>query len=218
MSIAPPTTLKSASIGKLLIRCLWILLILGGVSILLSLVDVLLAVLYTFLAPVDAVQALIAVLLNIAVIVMALIWLYRLHEDLARIYGSYPITPGGSLARFMIPFYNLWGIWNTLGTIANHFKAEAVTERQGKDLSTFIPWFYVAALASNLLNRLILQQTLIDASEPEPVLFLLTSIVDTLLTYVQLQIAKSVISGVRNKVLNTVASSEPPNDSFDNPF
>jgi len=50
--------------------------------------------------------------------------MYRLHLDLSNIFPGYPLSPGGSLARLNIPLYNIWGIWNTFATIADHFKRE----------------------------------------------------------------------------------------------
>ncbi|MBD3882795.1 hypothetical protein IFO70_13565 [Phormidium tenue FACHB-886] len=88
------------------------MLILGGVSIVFALIGLVLpynssSLLVGAIASLDALQALSGVILNLVVIIMALVWLHKIHQDLQSLYGTCPITPGGAVARFMIPLYNL---------------------------------------------------------------------------------------------------------------
>jgi hypothetical protein len=50
-----------------------------------------------------------------------LVWLHRVHRDLAEIVLGYPISPGGAVARVSIPLYNLWGNWQVFNTISDQF-------------------------------------------------------------------------------------------------
>jgi hypothetical protein len=49
-------------------------------------------------------------LLLIISFVVFLVWIFRVHEDLGRLFPGYEISPHGALARVAIPFYNLYGI------------------------------------------------------------------------------------------------------------
>jgi hypothetical protein len=57
---------------------------------------------------------------------VSVIWVYRLHQDLAALYGSYPITPRQALARNFIPVYGIWGVWSVYTTISKSLQQNGV--------------------------------------------------------------------------------------------
>lgn len=66
----------------------------------------------------------ITIWINRLLIIVILIWLYRLHASLRITERNYPISPWGAIARFIIPFYSFWGIWNIFATLAQQFKLQ----------------------------------------------------------------------------------------------
>lgn len=192
--------LHSTGIFKVLNQTLWILVILCAISAFISLVDIVLpTVIHPIFALIDTSVARFIVIVDLITIVMALIWLFRLHKDLNAIYQEYPITPGNALTQFMVPFYNIWGIGNTLGTIASYFQTETTTEIFGNTLQSLIPWLYAMSILSSLLNRSLLAMNLITEY---PVIYLITGIVDLSLTWVRLQILQTTYQAIRIKALN----------------
>jgi hypothetical protein len=82
------------------------------------------------------------------------IWLYFLHRVLKWTFKSYPIRPWGAVARYAIPLYKIWGIWNIFSTLANHLindQEEAITH-QGRVLKRWIPRLYVGIVLSILVG------------------------------------------------------------------
>ena len=191
--------LHSTGIYKVLNQTLWILFILCGISAFISLVNIVLpSNIFSAFALFDASIASFIVIIDLVTIVMALIWLFRLHKDLNAIYQEYPIAPGSALLQFMVPFYNIWGIGNTLGTIASYLKSEATTEMFGNTLKSLIPWLYAMSILSSLLNRVLLTVNLTEY----PVIYLITGIVDLSLIWVRLQILQTTYQAIRTKALN----------------
>lgn len=89
------------------------------------------------------------------VFLLSLVWLHRVHGYLRTHLPDYPITPWGAVARFVIPFYSFWGIWNTLNTLAQRLKVqEAKLAHLGTSLSRWIPWLYITLFGSNILDRM----------------------------------------------------------------
>ncbi|MEQ8382610.1 MAG: hypothetical protein RH949_09600 [Coleofasciculus sp. A1-SPW-01] len=88
------------------------------------------------------------------IFLLSLVWLHRVHAYLRSHEPDYPITPWGAVARFAIPFYSLWGIWNTLNTLAQRLKQEAKLAHLGTSLSRWIPWLYITLFGSNILDQM----------------------------------------------------------------
>ncbi|HEY9647410.1 MAG TPA: hypothetical protein V6C88_13615 [Chroococcidiopsis sp.] len=203
-----PATLKSTGIAGVMMPTLKVRLWFAIASALFSLTEVVLPFVYAPLEPLDAIVASLALLINLITLVMALIWIYRLHVDLRQLYPDYPITPGGALARFMIPFYNIWGIWNTLMTIAGRFKTEDdIIQAAGNRVKANVPIFYAVSITSNILNRITLQQTLENPESVSAVLVLITTLVDVGLSYILIEIARAAIAGINQKA--TMPSPSP---------
>jgi len=142
-------TLKSKGVGQKLIYLLWIGLALSGLSFIFSLLEVSIPLIYyIYFELIDGFVALISLPIVLIVAIISLIWMYRLHFDLLNIFPDYPISPGGSLARLIIPIYNIWGIWNTFATIADHFKKEIMPtiKHAGESLYLWLPLLYIASI------------------------------------------------------------------------
>lgn len=200
-----PNSLKSAAIAKILIPALWIRLGLGALSVLFSLIEVILPPIYTVLAPLDGLQAIVGIAIALGTVILALIWIRQIHQDLPQLYGEYPISPNQSLARFMIPFYNIWGIWDTLNVMAQRFIGENITENFGRSIKSFLPAFYGVAIASNVLNRTLLRQQLTEGESPAPFLLLVTAIVDLGLSFILLQLGIAIANGVASKASSKIS-------------
>lgn len=196
-------SLKSAGVGRLLVRLLWVLLGFGIASTLLSLLQVIAQPLYQLLASLDALISIVTSLFNLTSIIVFLIWLYRLHADLRNLFKEYPITPGGAIARFLIPIYSLWGIANTLSTFADRFKVEGDDfTRLSEQVRSLITPLYVFMMGSNFVNR-------IAAKNPQDKFlafwFLLSCILDLGFTAVLLQLAKTMQTAITQKAKRAIS-------------
>jgi hypothetical protein len=70
------------------------------------------------------------------IIVIYLIWIYRVHMDLNALFRSYPRSPGAAIACSLIPFYSFYGLPSTYLMIGQHFQHETNgVEKQGRRIS-----------------------------------------------------------------------------------
>ena len=195
--------LESKGIGQKLITLLWIGLALSGLSFMFSLSEVSISsIYYAYFELIDVLVSLFALLIVIITIILFLIWMYRLHFDLSNIFPDYPISPGGCLARLIIPIYSIWGTWNVFATIANHFKREAepTIAHAGKNLYLWLPLLYLASIVSGIMGRLGLSGAF-SGGDVVPILFLVAAI-DVFLSVVWLQMARIIFS-VINDLIST---------------
>ncbi|MCF2147031.1 DUF4328 domain-containing protein [Desmonostoc muscorum LEGE 12446] len=194
-------SLKSAGVGKLLVRLLWLVLGIGLVSTLFSLLQVIAQPIYQLLAFFDGLVSIVSLIVGLISMIVFLIWLHRLHADLKNLFQEYPITPGGAIARFLIPIYSLWGMANTLSTFADRFQGEGgdLTSLSEKVRSLIAP-LYGFIIGSNALNRIAFTEA---AKNPEdkflPIWFLLSCILDLGLTAILLQLAKTMRTAITQK-------------------
>ncbi|QHG18472.1 DUF4328 domain-containing protein [Nostoc sp. ATCC 53789] len=200
-------SLKSASIGRLLVRLLWVLLGFGVASTLLSLLQLIAKPLYQLLASLDALISIVTLLFSLTSIIVFMIWLYRLHADLRDIFKEYPITPGGAIARFLIPIYSLWGIANTLSTFADRFKGEGEDlTRLSEQVRSLIGPLYGFMIGSNLLNRLAFTEAVKNPEDKFlPFWFLFSCILDLGLTAILLQLAKTMQTAITQKAKSAIS-------------
>jgi hypothetical protein len=200
-------SLKSAGIGRLLVRLLWVLLGFGVASTLLSLLQVIAKPLYELLASLDALLSIVTLLFSLISIIVFMIWLYRLHADLKDIFKEYPITPGGAIARFLIPIYSLWGIANTLSTFADRFKGEGEDlTRLSEQVRSLIGPLYGCMIGSNLVNRLAFTEAVKNPEDKFlPFWFLFSCILDLGLTAILLQLAKTMRTAITQKAKSAIS-------------
>ncbi|MCW3128878.1 MAG: hypothetical protein N2V75_02070 [Methanophagales archaeon] len=192
--------LKSKGIGQKLITLLWIGLALSALSLVFSLLEVSASsIYYTYLELIDGLVALFILPIALVIIILFLIWMYRLHFDLSNIFPGYPISPGGSLARLIIPIYNIWGIWNTFATIADHFKREPEPRiaHAGESLHFWIPLLYIVLIAASIVDR-ILRGLFSIGRDVAPILFLAEAISNVFVIVVWLQMVRIIFSGTNN--------------------
>jgi hypothetical protein len=200
-------SLKSAGVGRLLVRLLWVVLGVGLVSTLFSLLQVIAQPLYQLLAFLDGLISIISLILGVTSVIVFLIWLHRLHADLKNLFQEYPISPGGAIARFLIPIYSLWGIANTLSTFADGFKNEGgdLTSLSEKVRSLIAP-LYGLMIGSNTVGRIAFTEAAKNPNDKFlPVWFLLSCILDVGLTAILLQLAKTMRTAITQKAKRAIS-------------
>ncbi len=141
----------------------------------------------------DAIVALLLGLNFFVCIVIYLVWLYKVHNDLREMNSSYPITPGGALRRVMIPFYNLYGLWNVYSTMATYFKESGSTHEAGKKLAIYTPIYYFLYIVTSSINSFLNMQS---DYNPYSFIWVVTFVGDAVLVISYILIIKVVISGV----------------------
>ncbi|MEG4343596.1 hypothetical protein QUB70_09940 [Microcoleus sp. A003_D6] len=191
------TPLKSHGVSRLLMQFAWANVSLNIVSLLLTSLK---AIAPTIEAPVQGLQQILLIVtipVVLILIVLFLVWLYRLHVDLKVLFNDYPITPGGAVARFIIPIYSIWGIWNALSTFANRFNQEGgELAKSAEYINSTIGGLYFLTITSNMLNREYSRMQR-ESPEIEPLwLFLLNDIVALGLSVMLLLMVKSMSSSV----------------------
>jgi hypothetical protein len=200
-------SLKSAGVGRLLVRLLSVVLGVGLVSTLFSLLQVIAQPLYQLLAFLDGLISIISLILGVTSVIVFLIWLHRLHADLKNLFQEYPISPGGAIARFLIPIYSLWGIANTLSTFADRFKGEGgdLTSLSEKVRSLIAP-LYGLMIGSNTVGRIAFTEAAKNPNDKFlPVWFLLSCILDVGLTAILLQLAKTMRTAITQKAKRAIS-------------
>jgi len=210
-------TLKSNGVGQKLITILWIELALLGLSLILSLLEV--SVPSIYYDNFELIHGLIILLMAPIVLIGAilfLIWMYRLHFDLSNAFLDYPISPLGSLARLIIPIYNIWGIWDTFATIANHFKKETAMTivNAGISLRSWLPFLYIAIVISKIMSKISFRAATCgdcDAASFLPILLLAEVISSIFVCVVYLQMTGAIFSGMND--LTSTGQGLPGHDS-----
>ncbi|MDI9634271.1 hypothetical protein QM565_00445 [Geitlerinema splendidum] len=148
--------LKSANIGRGLIQLLYVSLVASGFQAILRFFEI--AFPQTSVAIVSLKSQLLFPTLgfNLIILIALLTWIYRLHQDLLQCYSNYPIHPQDALYRFILPGYNIWGIWNTLISISRYFQADTgKLQKFGVLLQRLVVSLYGIAIASTLLHRFV---------------------------------------------------------------
>ncbi|MCA0970880.1 DUF4328 domain-containing protein [Halobacillus litoralis] len=173
-----------------------LLLIDIGLTVLLM-IDV---VLLNFIEPGDGfatyenIVGLVLTLTVLAYTILFLGWIYRVHKDLQSLDRSYPTSPGGALARVLIPIFNLYGLWNVYSAMANFFKKEPFTSEAGKNLGKVIPFYYALFLITTFVNDYIIRNFV------NSIVLFLSYIGDIALVVTYILIIKFVSRGLSNLV------------------
>lgn len=146
--------LRSKSLGNVLYNFLWINLGLTALFLINIMITGVVETGDTFLNY-DATISLIWGIINIIYGIIFLIWIFNVHRDLQELDTSYPIKPGGAIARVLIPFYNIYGLWNIYSTMADYFKANVTNSGSGTKLAKYIPFYYILLWGSTIINYLV---------------------------------------------------------------
>lgn len=191
------TPLKSHGVSRLLMQFAWASVSLNIVSLILSLLKVIVPTIAVSLQGLQQILAIVSIPVFLIFLVLFLVWLYRLHVDLKVLFNDYPITPGGAIARFLIPIYSIWGIWNTISTFAKRFHQEGGELAKYTEYTTSsLGGFYALTTTSNMLTREILKMQR-QNPEIEPLwLLFLDSLVSLGLSSILLLMVKSMSSAV----------------------
>lgn len=123
--------------------------------------------------------------------VVYLFWIYKVHEDLKNLDAYYPITPLGAIARILIPVYNLYGLWNVFSTMSTHFKEHDKTFNLGKKLGLFIPIYYILFLGTEVINRNIIAERVLNIH-----IYLLSFILDLILLFIYFLMTKNILKAL----------------------
>lgn len=186
--------LKSEIWSNVLTMMLWVLVAMAVVDLSFSVVYVQnYDLFYDRIYPVYGFVETMYVVLYYVVCVVFLIWIYRVHIDLNRMFLQFPRTPGKALACLLIPIYNLYGIPSTFRRIGDSYRDGIFGFRnQGQ-------WIYHLGLplliliyVSNTLNRAIARVDEISDS-----LMLSTSIVEVVLYSIFLTLTILISKGLR---------------------
>ncbi|NJR15158.1 MAG: hypothetical protein HC785_05260 [Calothrix sp. CSU_2_0] len=198
--------LRSLGIGKVLTQLLQIRLGIAIASAFFSLIELIAKPLYQIVAPIDELLSLVSIFIALGSVIIFCVWLYRIHLDFKNLFGDYAITPGGSIARFLIPFYNIWGIANIFNTFADKFEPEGGDlNKFGKDVRSLIAPFYGCLFGSNAINRVAIQESFKNPNNPSlPLMFFISAILDIGLSFVFLSFTKAMQSAVNQKAKRTV--------------
>jgi hypothetical protein len=207
--------LKSAGIGRVLLWLLRFALVFDGFSTILTLIKISLPATPPIITSLQQLRtvpwiAIPLICVSLAILPLSMEWIYHLHKDLRQCYGSYPIDPWKAVIRFIVPIYNIWGIWKTLMTIARHFKVEGGhLRRHGLFLQRLVPVMYGIFTAYYLLDHLRYRYT--GSGWDRPIINIPDSLIPVVITgqkilnlgmvFVLLAIAQTIVNAMKLKVL-----------------
>jgi len=142
--------LRSRNSATLLSILLWGLLLVSLLGILVLTIEGFFPSLFDFNMIAETLRASLDFCLFPITALIFLVWMYQVHSDLPEIFGSYPISPGGAVARLAIPLFNIWGIWNVFITLASEFNGDQQLSSFGKPIRTMTVWLYLATILTIL--------------------------------------------------------------------
>ncbi len=200
-------TLKSAGVGKLLLQIFWVRLGFTVVSGLFSLLEIVAKPVYQSIAVLEGLVSLVSVIIVLVSIIILFVWLHRIHADLKNLFESYPVTPGGAVAKFLIPIYSLWGIANVLSTFADNLKPEGGDLTSlSEDVRSSIAPLYALTFISNGLGRMVFNEA-VKNPESNTIAFwsLASNAADIGLVYVLILIVRAMQKAVTRKAKRALA-------------
>ncbi|QMV42489.1 hypothetical protein [Cohnella cholangitidis] len=190
--------LYSEVLSNVLKILLWALVALVSISLLCTVVlaiDVNLYVDYAY--SLDGFVGICASVLYFIVLVIYLIWIYRVHVDLRDLFPFYSRTPGMSLACMMIPFFNFYGIPSTYYRMGQYMQRLPATLKQGRFISGLAAPLIILFFVTSGLTRVITRM-----EDPSATLYLVSSIFDVALYSVFLSLCILVSRGLKNASLS----------------
>ncbi|WP_400162460.1 hypothetical protein ACAF76_002440 [Brevibacillus sp. TJ4] len=112
-----------------------------------------------YVLSIDIVVDLFAYIVYWMMLILYLVWIWRLHKEYRQLAPNYPVTPGGALARILIPFYSIVGMWTVYSIMARFLRGyDEMTARYGMRIRFLIPFYYFAHVLSSLVTRLAASQ------------------------------------------------------------
>jgi hypothetical protein len=149
--------LKSEMMSNILKIMLWALVTLTTLTLIANFIYVIdssfyMDSIYSINSFIDSVSA----ILYIIIMLIYLIWIYRVHMDLKVSFPTYPRSPGAALACSMIPLFSFYGLPSTYRMIGQHFQHETTgVEKQGRWISGLAIPLVICFGLINVLNRLV---------------------------------------------------------------
>lgn len=123
--------------------------------------------------------------------VIYLFWIYKVHEDLKKLDAYYPITPLGSIARILIPIYNIYGLWNVFSTMSRYFKEHGKTVNIGTKIGLLIPFYYILFFGTEILNRSIVAERVLNIH-----VYLISFILDVVLIIIYFLMTRNILKAL----------------------
>lgn len=191
--------MKSEAVSKILTILLWVLLTSAAVELaemiaLGAAPDFFADHLYSTYSFVTVLAA----VLYYVIIVIYLIWIYRIHMDLKQRYPFYRRSPGKALACLMVPIYNLFGTPAIYLSIGQQFQSSPRLHRKGR---------WISGLALPLLFGMFIDNFLVQranrSDDPSAALLIGSSFATLLLYGVFLILCISVSGGLKTAFENT---------------
>jgi hypothetical protein len=137
------------------------------------------------------------------IIVVYLIWIYRVHMDLKQLFIYYPRSPGSALACMIVPFYSFYGVPSTYRIIGGHFLHQAKgIEKQGKWVHGLAVPLIICIVATNIFNRVIARST----GDTNPALLISSGVVELITYTLFLTLCILVSQGLKQMNLTITAS------------
>ncbi|WP_256760580.1 hypothetical protein [Cohnella sp. WQ 127256] len=93
------------------------------------------------------------------IIVVFLIWIFRVHMDLKELFPFFTRSPGMSLACMMIPGFNIYGIPSTYLRIGDQLQTVTATNKHGKYISTLAVPLIIIFYVNNIFTRVLLKDS-----------------------------------------------------------
>lgn len=145
----------------------------------------------------NAIISLFATILYYIVLVVYLVWIYRVHMDMQSLFPCFSRSPGMALACNMIPFFNIYGIPSVFIRIGRQFDGTPSTSRQGKFIIGMVAPLILLYISTTAVNRFAAG---LD-TEPSTTLLLVSGVLTTALyaSYLTLcvQISKALARSAR---------------------
>jgi hypothetical protein len=201
--------LKSEMVSNILKIMLWALVTLTTLTLLANCIYAIDASfymdsIYSINTFIDSVSS----ILYLIIMVIYLIWIYRVHMDLKVSFPAYPRSPGAALACSMIPFYSFYGLPSTYRMIGQHFQHETTgIEKQGRWISGLAIPLIICFVVINVLNRLVANAD----GEPSTALLLTANAAELTTHIVFLSLCIFVSKGLQQNDLDKEARN-----AFDN--
>ncbi|GIO22254.1 hypothetical protein [Oceanobacillus sp. J11TS1] len=183
--------LTNQATGNVLKIFLIIGMILGGILALTNFFYAYLYEVYLLISWVDWAVSISNSVIWFITCIIYLIWIYKVHTDLRLLNPDYPITPLGSIARIIIPFYNLYGLWNIFSTMSRYFEEHNKTFNIGNRLGLIIPFYYILFLGTEILNR-----SIVASEVPNIHLFVISFILDLILVVIFYFMVKDILKAL----------------------
>ncbi len=149
--------LKSQFMSNLLKILLGALLVLGLLELLGAVVgfidvDFFAEKLYT---PYSIVEIM-GIVLYYIIVVIYLVWIYRVHMDLGLLFPGFSRSPRRALAELLVPIYNLYGVPAVYREIGSQFADEGgELQKAGKWIRRLAVPLILLIMAMNVFNRYI---------------------------------------------------------------